>query len=171
LVYLTTRIQYDVPLAEENSEPQSNGFTLMRTYETLNGKPIEGKPIKLGSLTRVRLHIKTDKTCHYVALDDKLPAGLEPLNTSLETTQRVSKGELTAIEQRSLSLLSYHEIRDSRVAFFIDEMPPGEYEYTYVARATTDGTFLRPAVRVEKIYETDVFSTSSIDKVTIVPEK
>lgn len=171
MAYLTTRIQYDGQLTEENCRPQSNGFTLTRTYETLSGKPIEGKPIKLGSLIRVRLRLKTAENCNYVALDDKLPAGLEPLNTSLETTERVSKGELTTIEQRSLSVLSYQEIRDSRVAFFVDEMLAGEYEYTYVARATAEGEFLRPAARVEKMYETDICATSSIDRVKITPEK
>ena len=171
VVYLTSRLQYDIPLTEENRKAYSNGFTLTRTYETPEGKSIEGKGIKLGSLVRVRLHIKTDASSHYVACDDKLPAGLEPLNTSLETTERVSRGKLTQTEQRSLSVLSYNEIRDSRVAFFIDEMLPGEYEYTYLARATTPGTFLRPAGRIEAMYEPERCGTTAIDIVTITPEK
>lgn len=171
MVYLTTRLQFDAPLTGENRKPHSQGFTISREYQTMEGRSIEGKDIRLGSLVRVRLSFKTESTYHYVALDDKLPAGLEPLNTSLATTERVSQGKLTAVEQRSLSVLSYSEMRDSRVAFYIDEMLPGEYAYTYVARATTRGVFLRPAARVEAMYQPENFGSTAIDNVTIKPEK
>jgi uncharacterized protein YfaS (alpha-2-macroglobulin family) len=102
-----------------------------------------------------------------VAIDDKLPAGLEPLNTNLETTEKVPQGKFTDVIQRSLSVLSYNEIRDSRVAFYVDEMLAGEYEYTYVARATTPGTFLRPAGRVEAMYQPEIHGITNIDQVVV----
>lgn len=39
---------------------------------------------------------------------------------------------------------------------------PGEYEYAYMARATTPGIFLRPAGRVEAMYEPEVAGTTQI---------
>ena len=167
LIHLTVRSQYDVPLDEKYRKSRSNGFTITRSYENMAGDSLEGKTIPLGSLVRVRVKVKTNNEHHYVAIDDKLPAGLEPLNTSLATTDRVSQGQFTTITQRSLSVLSYSEIRDHRVAFYVDEMLPAEYEYTYVARATTPGTFLRPAGRVEAMYQPETCGTTSIDEVTV----
>jgi uncharacterized protein YfaS (alpha-2-macroglobulin family) len=166
-IFLTVRVQYDVPLTAENSAAQAQGFMISRQYETLDGQSLEGQPIPLGSLVRVRVHVRTDAKHNYVAIDDKLPAGLEPLNTSLETTEKVDMGALTNTIQRSLSVLSYKEIRDSRVAFYVDEMLAGEYEYVYVARATTPGRFLRPAGRVEAMYQPDIFGLTTIDEVII----
>jgi uncharacterized protein YfaS (alpha-2-macroglobulin family) len=166
-IHLTVRAQYDVPLDEKYRKSQSNGFTITRCYETMAGESLEGKVIPLGSLVRVRVGVKTNNEHHYAAIDDKLPAGLEPLNASLATTERVSQGQLTMIAQRSLAVLSYHEIRDHRVAFYVDEMLPAEYEYTYVVRATTPGTFLRPAGRVEAMYQPEICATTKIDEVTV----
>lgn len=166
-IYLTVRTWYDVPLDERYKKPRSNGFTITRRYETMAGESLEGKIIPLGSLVRVRVKVKTNKEHHYAAIDDKLPAGLEPLNTSLATTERVSRGQFTTIAQRSLSVLSYSEIRDHRVAFYVDEMLPAEYEYTYVARATTPGTFLRPSGRVEAMYQPEICGITNIDEVTV----
>lgn len=166
-IYLTMRATYEVPLNEKNRMATSNGFTINRTYETIEGKSLEGKDIDLGSLVRVRLNVKTDKDHHYVAIDDKLPAGLEPLNTNLKTTERVSMGKLSNAAQRSISVISYQEIRDERVAFYVDEMLPGEYEFIYVARATTAGNFLRPCGRVEAMYQPDVCGTSKTDNITV----
>jgi uncharacterized protein YfaS (alpha-2-macroglobulin family) len=166
-IHLTVRAQYDVPLDEKYRKSRSNGFTIIRRYETMVGESLEGKTIPLGSLVRVRVKIKTNSEHHYVAIDDKLPAGLEPLNTSLATTERVSQDQFTTITQRSLAVLSYNEIRDHRVAFYVDEMLPAEYEYTYVARATTPGIFLRPAGRVEAMYQPEICGTTKIDEVVI----
>ncbi|MEL7305225.1 MAG: alpha-2-macroglobulin family protein [Myxococcota bacterium] len=166
-VILTVRAEYAVPLNESNRKAVSRGFRISRSYETLEGDSLEGNTIPLGSLVRVRLRVANDSKLNYVAIDDKLPAGLEPLNTALETTERVSLGALNEVAQRSLGLLSYQEIRDHRVAFFVDEMPKGDYEYAYVARATTPGAFLRPAGRAEAMYEPEVFGTTRIDTVTV----
>jgi uncharacterized protein YfaS (alpha-2-macroglobulin family) len=166
-LYLTVRVRYDVPLNEKNREATDAGFGIERRYETLDGKSLEGQVIPLGSLVRVRLLVRSRDNHHYCAFDDKLPAGLEPLNVNLKTTETVSQGELSAAAQRSLSVLSYSEIRDSRVAFYADELLQGDYEFTYVARATTPGTFLRPAGRAEAMYQPQICGTTVIDYVTI----
>jgi uncharacterized protein YfaS (alpha-2-macroglobulin family) len=161
------RAEYEVPLSADHRRAQSRGFTISRRYETVDGASLEGRPIPLGSLVRVRVQITNPEHRNYVAIDDKLPAGLEPLNARLETTETVAGGDFSATVQRSLSVLSYSEIRDARVAFYVDDMLPGEYEYGYLARATTAGAYLRPAGRVEAMYEPEVTGTTSIDAVEV----
>src|SRR2546425_925603 len=84
---------------------------------------IGGRAIPLGQLVRVRLSVHAEEKQNYVAIDDKLPAGLEPLNASLATTGSVAQGKITPELERGLSALSYSEVRDARVAFFADELP------------------------------------------------
>jgi len=165
--FLSLRLSYDIPIRYAESEAKSEGFTMTRTYEDMNGRSLEGKTIPLGTMVRVRLRVNTNSTRHYVAIDDKLPAGLEPMNSNLATTETLQMGELTSEMQKGLSVLSYQEIRDSRVAFFADEMLRGTYEFVYIAKATTPGRFLRPFGRAETMYDPDIFGRTTMDYVEI----
>ncbi len=163
---VTVRAEYDVKLTPDNRAPRSSGATIERTYETMSSEELSDR-IALGELVRVRLRVTTEEDLNYVAIDDKLPAGLEPLNTSLATTRTVDMGALSPEVERGLAHLSYQEVRDHRVAFYADALPAGTVEYHYVARATTPGSFLRPAAGVEAMYDLSTFASSAIDYVTI----
>jgi uncharacterized protein YfaS (alpha-2-macroglobulin family) len=166
-VYATMRLEYIAKLDDANRVPRDSGFTVTRKYESIDGASLEGKHLKLGSLVRVRLRVKAAAANHYVAIDDKLPAGLEPLNAALATTETVAAGKATPELKKALAKLSYSEIRDSRVAFYIDDMAADTYELTYVARATTPGTFIRPAAGVEAMYAPHISGASAIDEIVI----
>ncbi len=165
-LYVTVRAEYEVQLTPANRAAHGRGFTVERVYETLDGQPLTG-PLALGSLVRVRLRVTTPDKRNYVALDDRLPAGLEALNANLATTETVAQGPLTDAVARGLQVLSYSELRDARVMFFVNDLPPGTTEYVYVARATTPGRFLRPAATVEAMYQTDLMAATAIDEVEI----
>lgn len=165
--FITVRARYEVPLTRENRAAFAHGFEVKRTYETMEGQPLEGKPIPLGSVVRVRVTLQSKEARNYVAVDDKLPAGLEPLNSSLATTEKLELGEPTPATAKGLEVLSFQETRDSRVAFFADELPPGEYQWVYLARATTPGHFIRPPASVEAMYEPQVNGGTSIEDVVI----
>jgi len=45
----------------------------------------------------------------------------------------------------------------------------GVFEYTYVARATTLGTFVVPPLRAEEMYEPETFGRSATEKVIVEP--
>ena len=166
-LYVTARATYEVPVDESFLAPRANGFALKRTYESMDGKSLEGQVIPLGSLVRVRLAFTNDSDRHYVAVDDKLPAGFEPLNMNLTTTESVDQGPISAIAMKSNATISYSEMRDHRVAFYADELVAGEYEYSYVARATTSGTFYRPVGRAEAMYAPNESGTTGAGTVTI----
>jgi alpha-2-macroglobulin len=165
--FLTVRARYEVPLTGENRAAFTNGFTVRRTYETMEGKSLEGKTIPLGSVVRVRVSLESKEKRNYVAVDDKLPAGLEPLNASLATTEKLELGEVTPTTAKGLEVLSFQETRDSRVAFFADELPAGEYQWVYLARATTPGHFIRPPASAEAMYEPQVNGATSIEDVVV----
>ncbi|MBI4815430.1 MAG: hypothetical protein HY791_04200 [Deltaproteobacteria bacterium] len=166
-VNVTARVAYEVSLeSPENRRPWSNGFTVSRTVTTLDGAPTD-EVIALGSLLRVTLDVETDQSHNYVAVADPLPAGFEALNAALDTTEKVSLGEVTPEVTNGLTRLSHSEVRDARVAFFADALPAGRYRWVYVARATTKGRFLRPAAKVEEMYQESTSAGTVADFVEV----
>jgi uncharacterized protein YfaS (alpha-2-macroglobulin family) len=166
-LFFTVRGEYEAQLTPKNRAARSNGFAIERTYELLDGTPLQGRTIPLGQLVRVKLSVRAAEAQNYVAIDDKLPAGLEPLNAGLATTGSVAQGKTSPGLERGLAALSYSEVRDARVAFFADAMPAGDYEFDYVARATTAGHFLRPAASAEAMYLPEKNGATAIDEVEI----
>jgi alpha-2-macroglobulin len=164
---LTLRLSFDRPMTAEFMEPKSSSMSISRTYESLDGKPLDLKAVPLGSVVKVRLSVRNGKDIHYAAIDDKLPAGLEALNAALATTEGIDMGTLSAAAMRTLPSISFQEVRDHRVAFFADEFLAGDYEFVYLARATTAGTYLRPAAGAEAMYDPEVRATSEAGYVTV----
>jgi uncharacterized protein YfaS (alpha-2-macroglobulin family) len=166
-VHLTARLEYQETLTPANRAPISQGMSIQRNLTTLEGKNISPLTVKLGDVVKVILRIQNDESRNYIAIDDKLPAGFEALNAALANTQTLSSSGLTSEGRRGLRYLSHHELRDERVVFFVDKMPKGNFEYEYLARATTAGTFTRPAATVEAMYDPQATARTSIDTVTI----
>lgn len=165
--YATVRAEYSMPVDAALLSPKSVGFEYERRYESMDGSSLEGKTIPLGSLVRVRLMVRNGADRHYVAVDDMLPAGLEPQNASLATTAATDMGAISDAALKTQAVISYSEMRDHRVAFYADELVAGDYEFTYLARATTPGVFHRPAGRAEAMYAPEEFGTSGGGSVTV----
>jgi len=160
----------EVPLAAPVT-PEDAGIRVERWYERYEG----GTPITRvaeGELVRVRLRITVPTTRQFVVVDDALPAGLEAVDLSLRTAS-VNPGpgaspspEPADREQQERapqwgfgrwdsgwwSPFDYREIRDDRVVYSANVLWPGTYTATYVARATTPGTFVRPPAHAEEMY-------------------
>jgi uncharacterized protein YfaS (alpha-2-macroglobulin family) len=149
-------------------KPLDRGMAIERQYvavasDTLTptGQLVTGA--KLGEVVQVRLtiHLPTDMT--YLAIEDYLPAGLEPLDTSLKTSASAAQDQgLTDSDgYPGWWYFTRSEIRDNRVALFATELQSGTYTYTYLARATTPGTFQTlPAIGYQ-MYAPEVYGRSS----------
>ena len=106
--------------------------------------------IKAGAKVRVRLTMVAPSRRYHVALVDPLPAGLEAMNPALAVTGR-SRAIRTRRQKRSgygwwwRHWFEHQNLRDERVEAFTSLLWEGVYNYSYVARATTPGTFRRSA--------------------------
>jgi hypothetical protein len=128
-------------------------------------------------LVRVVLRVVVPQQLHFVALEDPLPAGLEAVDFQLMTAAQslrsaISYGSRPRYGSGSDSSPHYtpfyhREIRDDRVQLFADVLPPGEYRYVYLARATTAGRFVVPPARVEQMYEPEVFGRTGATTFTV----
>lgn len=120
--------------------------------------------VKAGDLIKVELTLESDKEQRYIAIDDPLPAGFEPVLLTLATTRA---GDLTPDDGRSYGTFSHTEQRDDRVNLFADWLPGGSHSHTYLVRATTRGSFIAPAAMAHAMYSPEVAGRSDAAAVVV----
>ncbi len=130
-----------------------------RNYATA-GKSLA--QLAVGDIVTVTLKVQFSQEANYVVVEDMLPAGLEPIDTSLATTSQQYRGN-----QRDW-VWSYVELRDDRVALFATWLPNDRtYTYTYLARATTSGAFYALPMQAYAMYRPDIIGRTSGEVIKI----
>jgi uncharacterized protein YfaS (alpha-2-macroglobulin family) len=155
--------------------PDMKGIAVERWYERFdNGAPITR--VSEGDLVRVRLRVTVPADREFVALEDPLPAGLEPIDLTLRTSsslnlfatpesQRAAHASDFSTDNPGWQAWIYggwdgdhwgpwehKELHDDRVSYFARMLWTGSYTASYVARATTSGSFVAPPAYAEEMY-------------------
>ena len=161
--------------------PVDRGVRVERWYEDFDtGRPVTS--VAEGGLVRVRLRITVPTARYFLVLDDPLPAGLEAVDLSLRTASAMpGPGAKAAAEETDheeeedddaprwgygswdsgwWSPFDHRELRDDRVVYSATLLWPGSYTASYVARATTAGTFVKPPAHAEEMYNPAVSGRS-----------
>lgn len=159
------------------------GFVVERKYAAVDDKADVRRDadgtwrIKAGARVEVTLTMAAQDRRYHVALVDPLPAGLEAVNPALATTGALDPSR-DRDDRGSNSPYGYgwwwwrpwyeHEnLRDERVEAFTPLLWDGVYTYTYIARATTPGSFVVPPARAEEMYAPETFGRSAGDRVIV----
>ena len=160
-----------------NLDPLDMGFVVQRVYEAVDDPDDVSRDgdgvwqIKAGARVRVRLTMVADNRRYHVALVDPLPAGLEIVNPALAVSQSVPQDPQGSDYRRGWwwwgPWYEHQNMRDERAEAFTPLLWEGVYTYTYVARATTPGTFVVPPAKAEEMYSPEVFGRSSSDWVVV----
>jgi uncharacterized protein YfaS (alpha-2-macroglobulin family) len=152
------------------STPVERGFFVERSYERIEpgalargevaGTP--GNTAKVGDYVRVTLRIAVPSARSLVLIHDPLPAGLEAVDFTLAT-------ELTGAARalRSSGPRDHQELRDDRAVFAVNDLPPGLYRYSYLARASSVGVFVVPPARVEEMYHPETSGQTAAHSFTV----
>ncbi|HEV2914136.1 MAG TPA: alpha-2-macroglobulin family protein [Pyrinomonadaceae bacterium] len=162
-------------------EAADYGFTVERLYEAVDNpgdvrRDAEGVwHIKAGARVRVRLTMAAPSRRYHVALVDPIPAGLEALNPALAVTESVPQDERASQTEASprswwwwsRPWFEHQNLRDERVEAFTPLLWEGVYNYSYVARATTPGTFVVPPAKAEEMYHPENFGRGASDRVRV----
>jgi len=159
--------------------PADYGFVVSRLYEGADRpEDVRRDPdgtwrIKAGSKVRVRVSMVAPARRYHVALVDPIPAGLEPMNPALAVTGEIPKDPKEnagkgASHWWSRTWYEHQNMRDERVEAFASLLWDGVWEYAYVARATTPGTFVVPPAKAEEMYSPETFGRSAGDRVIVV---
>jgi uncharacterized protein YfaS (alpha-2-macroglobulin family) len=158
-------------------DPVDMGFVVQRLYEAVDDPEDVYQDengvwhIKAGARVRARLTVVADSRRYHVALVDPLPAGLEIVNPALAVSGDLPQ-DPSASDYRYgwwwwWPWYEHQNMRDERAEAFASLMWAGVYHYSYVARATTPGTFVAPPAKAEEMYAPEVFGRSSSDWVIV----
>jgi uncharacterized protein YfaS (alpha-2-macroglobulin family) len=156
-LYYTAYLSAELPV--ESIEPLDQGVSLARQYFTVDDSKTPITDAARGDLVRVRLTVVVPAAVHYIVVDDPLPAGFEAVDASILTDTAVPTSyTLTDYNERGWGwwYFSHIELRDEKVVLSADYLPAGTYVYTYVARASTAGTFKVIPPTASEFYFPDV---------------
>jgi uncharacterized protein YfaS (alpha-2-macroglobulin family) len=175
----------------------SKGFTIERSYYTLDGKPVDLKSASGGTATVKQndrliavVKIAATEAGGRVMLVDHLPAGFE-----IENPHLVDSGDVKALDWLKSSVQPEHsEFRDDRfvAAFNLsnatvptpaaggNDTPDGTPQtrgpaatatVAYMVRAVTPGEFVHPAATVEDMYRPERYARTGAGKLTVSAAK
>ncbi len=178
-VYYTARLRiaYQTP----RTDGVNSGMQVARTYFTKGpgGKWLKQDNVvrlKRGETVKVLLKVKIPAVRNQVVLDDRLPAGLEPVNTALGGSSKTdaaagesnnSAGETSWSEDDdwygyySSGGFYHREMKLHSVQYFANFMSAGDYEMSYVAQAIATGEFNANPALIEQMYEPEVYGKSA----------
>ncbi len=157
-------------------DPLDMGFTVQRTYAAVDDPDDVTRDedgvwrIKAGARVRITVDLVANSRRYHVALIDPLPAGLESINPALAVSEDVPAGDPAQASPRWWWWGPWYEhqnLRDARAEAFTSLLWEGVYQYSYVARATTPGSYVVPPARAEEMYSPEVFGRSATDRVIV----
>jgi uncharacterized protein YfaS (alpha-2-macroglobulin family) len=167
----------------------SKGFTVERSYYSLDGKVVDlasatGGQGRLNQNDRlvVVLKVEATDTGGRILLVDRLPAGLE-----IENPRLVDSGDIKSLSWLKTAVQPQHtEFRDDRFVAAFDFFgasngrrrgrdegsgdPASGATVAYVVRAVTPGSFVHPAATVEDMYRPARFARTSAGRLEIVAQ-
>jgi alpha-2-macroglobulin len=141
------------------SDSRDEGITVLKSIMPLDESEKPDTSYRPGSVYIVTITVITPENRYFVAVDDPLPAGFEPVNLSFATESIEMAMNLPRLDTyRSWrSGFNHTEQYDDRILLFADILEGGVHTYSYLARAMSLGTFTMPPTYVEQMYEQDVF--------------
>jgi hypothetical protein len=129
------------------------------------------KDIVPGQLVRVVLSVRMPQPGSFMLIEDHLPGGLEALNQGLNTTGHAAEYYSEYFDPLKYFWqeygYNYKEIRGDRVSFFITDMKKGLTVLTYLARASTSGTFTALPAEASAMYDSQLWGRSSDEVISI----
>lgn len=160
-VHFSARLRYRRAV-QHQAESASPGLTLRREIlDPATDRPVGA--IKVGDTVRVRVTLGSERPLEHLAIVDRLPAGLEPVNTKFRTTSSAVRDKQPGDSDYDWrTWLSHKELRDDRVEMFVDEFWTGTTTYEFLARATTAGRFVVPAATAEEMYQPETHARLAI---------
>ena len=144
-----------------------NYYTLKRSYYTLDGQEADLATLVQGArLVAVLGVTTTESQGARLVLDDPLPAGFE-----IDNPHILSGGDVAALDWLTLVDNPAHvEFRADRFVAAWDLPTDGttEFQFAYIVRAVSPGTFRHPAALIEDMYRPERRARTDSGKVEVV---
>lgn len=175
-LFYGARLRYQLEPASAGA--LENGIRIERRYERYVESGAAGSAstsFAAGDLVRVVLTITAPAERRFVAVTDPLPAGFEAVDGWFRTTARDLAREASVeagggddwFSRLQRGGFDHIEKFDDRVQLFATRLGDGRHEFSYLARATTAGSFLAAPAWAEEMYEPEVNGRTSAARVEV----
>lgn len=163
------RLYYDISmdyfLTQDRIIQTDQGIGITREITPLDETE---KEFHVQGTYKTKLTITVPEDRHFVAISSPLPAGFEPIDFTLKTSQQHLQDEVNQKEEPNywwnrLWYFNHKEFRDDEVFLFADYLPAGVYEYEYLTRATTAGKFRERPAKAWEMYFPETFGQTDGD--------
>jgi len=165
---------------EEPLKPAGNEIFVKRQYFKIVNHPTllkgvvservplnDGESVKSGDRIEVVLTVEAKNNYEYLLFEDIKPAGFEAVQLrsgeSLYVRELKSGGGFTGRQQ-----WVYQELRDRKVALFIDKLPEGIWQLSYEMRAEVPGAFHALPVLGHAMYVPEIRTNGAETRVRVV---
>ncbi|HMD88020.1 MAG TPA: hypothetical protein VKF38_02550, partial [Anaerolineaceae bacterium] len=171
-LYYTAHLNVDLPV--DQVKALDRGIIISRQYFYPNDLKTPVSSAKPGDVLLARLTLVATNTLHNILVEDPLPAGLEAIDTSLNsspTNTMPDSFDWTRIGTDGWGwwFFSHVELRDEKVVLSTDQLPAGSYVYTYQVRASTDGVFNTIPPTAQELYFPEVYGRGDGSIFTVKP--
>lgn len=180
---------------EEPLKPVGNEIFVRRQYFKLVNHPTllkgivservplnDGETVKSGERVEVVLTIEAKNNYEYLLFEDLKPAGLEAVQIQSGQTLYIRELKSGALNSRNATLMNfnsasdftgrsrwvYQELRDRKVALFIDRLPEGVWQLSYEMRAEAPGAFHGLPVLGHAMYVPEIRTNGAETRVRVV---
>jgi len=158
-LYYTVAFQQYRAVEEMPQRLSAVGFTVERRYaplskdylceETTPSHPLKGA-VSRGTVLQGEVILRVEEPVQYLVVEEPLPAGCEVME----------RGHLEEWEWEEAGYWwAQRDVRDEKIAFFIEQLEPGTHTLFYTLRAELPGTYRVLPTRAEGMYEPEVHST------------
>ena len=162
-------VYYDPSTAEGRSG--SRQLAVSRKYSKLTAVTVRDRIVYReepftgtaapGDVLTVRLTVAGSPDWRYLAIEDPVPAGVEAVQDT--TAYPLEKPD--SVRWWWGSRVEY---RDSRTMFFQESFERGRYEYVYLVKVISAGTFRAVPAQVSPMYVPNVFASSEPQTMTVI---
>jgi len=184
-LYYTLSLSYARPGAAVTA--RNEGLSILREYvpagQAADQATAPLQQVAAGALVEVRLTVIAPSDAYYLVADDPLPAGLEAVDGTLQTTGLTERlnpqppyggdagqgdsGPGKDAQAATATFFDNVEMHDDRTVLYAAYLPAGVYEYRYLARATTPGDYTVLPASVHLAYLPDVWGRSDSGHLTV----
>ena len=139
-------------------------------------KLTEGETVNSGDRIETVLTIEAKNNYEYLLFEDLKPAGFEaiqlqsgkPLYASQLKQSEIDNPQLRNLNSAIRTQHVYQELRDRKVALFMDRLPEGVWQIRYEMRAETPGNFHALPVLGHAMYVPEIRCNGEEMKVVVM---
>ncbi|MDJ0754561.1 MAG: Ig-like domain-containing protein [Ardenticatenaceae bacterium] len=174
-LYYTAHMNIYLPV--DQLEPLDSGVIVSRSYYRVDDPLTPITEFEQGETVMARLTIIAPNSLHYLLVDDWLPAGMEAIDSTLQTSEQVGLPDPYELNSAEFGVngwgwwyFDHIQLRDEKVVLSSSFLPQGTYEYTYLARAVTPGTFRVLPPTAQEFYFPEVYGRGAGSEIAIYPK-